>query len=72
MINAKKPKIRFGKGGQYTAIFSNIGHEDKNSFYLLTVFISKSKNPVEEHLLSKDKCNELLKRENENYKYKEI
>ena len=70
--NQKKLNIRFGKGGQYTALFSNIGHEDPNAFYLLSVYISKSMNPTEDvELLVKD-CQRLLKTENDNYYYNEL
>lgn len=67
----KKLNIRFGKGGQYTALFSNIGQKDPNSFYLLMTYISKSKNPCKQGLSVED-CNRLLKKENEDYFYNGI
>lgn len=65
----RKPKIRFGKGGQYTALFSNVCTKSPDHFVLLLKFISKSGHPADHADLTVEKCRKLLKKENPNWKF---
>ena len=64
-----KLSCRFDK--DYIAIFSNIGSENENAFYLLMT-CHKSQKGGFGHGISVNQCKKSLKRKNKAYYYKEL
>jgi hypothetical protein len=65
----KKFQQRYDRNA-YIALFSNVGCENKNHFYLLMTYHCSRKGGFG-HGISVEKCKELVKKENPNYKYVE-
>ena len=64
-------KLKGGFHKNFIAIFSNIGNEDQNAFYLLMVTHKNGKGGFNEPITIGE-CKKILRRKNKDYYYQEV